>query len=536
MAIVDNRTLINAADAATNWTDISGSAAGSVDTDTVIEGSGSITFQLFSSIEGLMYNMGSTQDWSGAHFYGWCNVGISGSLDTQALGGLRVRFAGATITDFFEVYVAGSDTYTGGWKMFVVDVNAASASPDNSGGTPPSPASIQRVGFVGDTGGAMPKMSDNFWVDAMWVLPSGEPGIRVEGDAGAGFPWTWDNILSTAGDSWGTIREQNGIIFINTPIRFGNTSAVDHTFLDFNKIIAWEDQNPQVNASFYYLLVENGTASGLHDFRLGLKSGSGDDALGISGCTITASPDGRRWNFIANSGNINLAGLYNCNFLHANTISAQHQNTSFISCQFIDCEQFNQGSPSGNSEFLKNTVLSANTGDNEAFVVTDNIERIVRSSFIGDDGHGIELNGANTSVTFKGNLFTSYGADASSDAAFWNNSGGNTTISITDGGQTPTFRGSNTKFLNNKQVSFTGLVASPVTEVRVYSPSGSTTEIGGEESISDGDFAFSAAAGANVDIRIVNTDYVQVDFLNFIIPNNDTVIPVIQQFDRSKID
>lgn len=54
-------------------------------------------------------------------------------------------------------------------------------------------------------------------------------------------------------------------------------------------------------------------------------------------------------------------------------------------------------------------------------------------------GHAIRITTAGT-YTFTGNQFTGYGADASTSAAIYNDSGGLVTINIAGGGDTPTYR------------------------------------------------------------------------------------------------
>ena len=148
--ITDNRTSVDTAEAATNYVDISGSAAGTADNEIFIQGSNSIGQYLGSSLDGLLYNAGSAQDWSNNVFYIWINCGIVGLLDTKANGGFRIRFTGATVTDWFEVYVGGSDswppTIEGGWAQFVVDIETARADAvTNSWTNGTTPSTTARV-------------------------------------------------------------------------------------------------------------------------------------------------------------------------------------------------------------------------------------------------------------------------------------------------------------------------------------------------------------------------------------------------------
>ena len=360
MAIVDGRTLLYAFDTTTSVVNVSGGSAGTTDTDTAIEGTTptSVTFNLTNSVQGLLYNNGATGVVStGDHIYVWVNVGIAGLLQTQANGGLRCRFAGATITDFFEVYIAGSDTYTGGWRMFVIDVDDAQANPDNTGGTAPSIANVQYVGIVGDTGGTMTKKQDNFWVDAMWRLPANTPGIRVEGQNTGSVDWTWQDIVDASDtNAWGTCRrERNDTITLNTPIRFGANDAVTHGFSDTNEVVGFEDQ--PVATDLYRIEVIGG--SGTQSFQLGVKTGTGNDATGAQGGAIKAPSSGVRFDFDADDANVDACNLYGVQLIHGNDFQLDSANIETVSCLFLDCVSARVD----NSLFLRNVIVGAATAD-----------------------------------------------------------------------------------------------------------------------------------------------------------------------------
>lgn len=100
-------------------------------------------------------------------------------------------------------------------------------------------------------------------------------------------------------------------------------------------------------------------------------------------------------------------------------------------------------------------------------VTTDNPATIINSAFISDEvRYGIEITAPGT-YSFTGLTFTGFGADGTTTAAVYNNSGGAVTINVTDG-DTPTVKngsGASTTVNNSSQVTFTGLPSG--TEVRV---------------------------------------------------------------------
>lgn len=121
------------------------------------------------------------------------------------------------------------------------------------------------------------------------------------------------------------------------------------------------------------------------------------------------------------------------------------QVTTFDSMNFDSCPTITQnGATITGCEFVKSRLVSSNPA-----VVSD-------CFFTGSTGtgHGVEITSPGT-YSFNGNIFADYGADATTDAAVYNNSGGAVTLNIGDGGTTPTVR--------NGAGATTTLVVAPVT-------------------------------------------------------------------------
>ena len=293
--ITDGRTNVDVADAATNYVDEAGTGSGTVDTDVTIEGTGSIGAILNDTQGGILFNAGSAQDWSNNVFYIWINCAIVGILATKANQGFKIRFAGATITDFIEFDVGGSDDWPtsieGGWTQFVVDIEA---TPSRTGGTPPATSAIQYVGWVGITDGTMPKHVDNTFIDQIARLPDGSPGILVQGRNGGATAWTFADIVTQLTTAVGTFVDGPGGSFIcRTSIQFGANDSVTHLFEDTNQIILWDDQ--EFAPSDLYELSALGNSGGTTTVTLGVKTGSGDDATGAQGIIFQAASGGVRF-------------------------------------------------------------------------------------------------------------------------------------------------------------------------------------------------------------------------------------------------
>ena len=475
--ITDQRTLLNSANAVTNWDNVGGSAAGTLDTDVKIEGTGCVGFNLSNAVQGLLYDAGSAQNWSNNHFYCWVKVDVAGLLEVKANGGLRLRFCGATVTNYFEIYVAGSDTYYGGWLMLVADIELARSTAVTNGwtgGTAPATSAIRYVGFVGDTGGVMTKKQDNFYVDAFWRLPDGTPGLRVEGRNGGTTDWNWNDIVSysTSNGLGMCARLVNGTISLNAPIQFFINDASTHGFADTTETIGWETQE-YAASDLYGLTVLGG--SGAMSFSMGTKNGTGEAATGSLGCTILSDSANVRWYFDADDANIDAVGLYGCIFQHGGDFQLDQTNVEVISSIFIDCSSLTQSSSATAAcLFQRNQVVSANTADGVAFVSAYSLDNIKFNTFQFSDGHAIQLtNSTGSPFTFTGNTFNGYAGtpgsnltenSGSTDAALYNTSGAAVTISIdlTKGGNTPSVRnGAGATTTVNATVTLTITVLDP---------------------------------------------------------------------------
>ena len=571
MAIVDGRTVLDAGEALTNWVDDGGAGfPGGINTDTFIKGSGSVAERVSNSTLGFFVDLGSATDVSSETFYFWWNVSTAGLLDTLGNGGVRMRFCGSTITQWFEVYLAGSDTYSGGWTMSVVDIEeartAAVAADPNTGtnGTVPATSAIQYVGIFFDMANMVSGNVDNCFVDHCWRLPANTAGLRVEGQNTGSTAWTWQDIVDFCdeGDTTkalGMAFRRDGVVFINAPIQFGTddaTNAVDE-FIDTNEVVFWEDH--RVPDDFYSLtMVGASGGSASQTFRLGSRTGSGAASTGSQGGVIGAPLTGfaPRWNINMTDADIDAAEFLGVTLLHVNEIDMTQDNAEIRSCTVGDATLIyhsgGAGAGAGTGDFSRNNVFDANTANAVALLETDDPSAILNNTFTFSDGHAIEVTtlGVDTAFTFTGNTFNGYaGTDGdnlvensgSDDAEILNSSGREVTFNIGGGGTTVSVRntgsGSITVVNNNISVTLTGL--RDLTEIRVCSQAGD--ELAGIENATDGttddrSFTFALAAGTIVDIVVFNIEWILPPnnrIEDFEIPTSDTSLPISQIPDRN---
>lgn len=425
MAILDNRTIYDSAESTTGWVDTAGLGTSfALDTELNMQGTNALStsFTSTSAELGCLYNQGSAVDRSNTVWYLWFNFLAPGALDTQANGGVTVRFCGATVTDFFEIEVAGSDTYAGGPVQFVVDIEEASTNPFATGGTAPASSAIQYVGIVVNPLTAMPKMADNYAIDEIAFVLDTDPVILVEGQNTGSVDWTWDDVVSTAeASSWGTCkRGPGGSVVLSGPVRFGRNDAVTHGFSDTNQLILWEDQ--LVPDGFYFLEVIGG--SGVQSFEAGVKTGTGLTATGGQGWVVAAAGTGDRWDFKGDDANLDALGIYGCTFQHGNDFQLDNVDVEVLNTLFLDIGVVEA---SNSNVFLKNNYInSSSAADASALIWNENadVDGILDGSTFSKGTaahHGVTLGAsAPLTTTFRGISNTGFNAaDGQNDSFFY---------------------------------------------------------------------------------------------------------------------
>lgn len=466
--VTDNRTNVSTGETATGWEDLGGTAL-SVDTDILYDTyTGSIGNYVTTTRDGSLYNNAATGLFSsGDHAYLLFNCGVVSLLDSKVNGGVTVRVTGATATDWVEFELFGAEEYptafSGGWVQIVVDIDELLANPTNTNGTPPTVGNIQRFGITFITATVMPRMTDNFWVGGFKILGAATPALIVEGRDAGTTDWSLSSIAAVAAVKLSAVLlpGPGGSFVCRGPIQVGINDTTTHAFTETNKTLLWDFQEVMLDG--FYLLSALGNAGGTTNVTFGLKTGTGDDATGSQGGSIQAAATAARWDMDFNDANVDGVNFYGVQFIHGGDFLLDDPAVSCISSFYIDCTS----ALITNSEQLRISVIDANTADGVAFMTTDDLTDIVNSVFEFSDGHAIELTTPIvSSQTSKGNTYTGYGADATNDAAVYNNAAGAVTIGVTSGGS-PTVRdgtSASTTITNNVTISITGLTkVTPVT-------------------------------------------------------------------------
>lgn len=433
----DNRTNVSTGEAVTNWEDIAGTTA-TLDTEISYDTyTGSIGNYCTTTRDATIYNNGATGLFSsGDHAYLLINCGIVSLLDTKVNGGLTVRVTGATATDWAEFELFGSDewptAFDGGWIQIVVDIDELLANPTNTNGTPPTVGNIQRFGVTYITATVMPRMADNIWVGGFKILGSATPAIIVEGRNGGTTDWDWDSIANVAAVKLSAVIKPGpgGSYIGRGPIQFGINDTSTHAFTESNKAFLWDNQEVMLDG--FYGLSALGNSGGTTNVTFGVKTGTGDTAVGAQGGSIQADSAFSRFFLDFDDPNVDGVKFYGMSLQHGGTFQLDDPAVEVISTLYIDCVQAVAGQ---NSLQLKNSIIQPANGDGVAFMQTDDFLDIRFCTFEFLDGHAIEItDGTVDPQENRGNQFLGAFDTATNgnDSAIYNNSASDLTINNTN--------------------------------------------------------------------------------------------------------
>lgn len=539
----DNRTNVSTGESATNWEDIGGTAL-AVDTEISYDTySGSIGGYVTTTVDATMYNNTTTGLFaSGDHAYLLINCGVVGLLHLKANRGLAVRVTGATITDWAEFELFGSDewptAFGGGWSQIVIDIDELLANPTLTNGTPPTVGNIQRFGVVYETDTVMPRMTDNIWVGGFKILGSATPAIIVEGRDGGVTDWAFTSVAAVAAVQLSAVLKPGpaGTFVCRGPIQIGISDTSTHAFTDINKTLLWDFQEVMLDG--FYRLSALGNSGGTTDIDLGLKTGTGNDATGAQGGAVQADLTGARWDMDFDDPDLDSVNFYGMTLIHGGTFELDDPAVDITTVFMVDCTKAHFS----NAKVVRLSVVAPNTADGVAFCDTDDLGDIANSSFEFLDGHGIEvLSGGPASQSNVGNTFLgAYGgtpgdnlvaSTGSTDAMIYNNSTAAKTFNRSGGGTLPSFR--NGASATSDDVASISLTFTPLqtgSDVAVY-PAGSSVPISFTDS-SGTSYAASVGSGQSIDYKIYKEGFlvIEVFAVSFSVTQN---VLINQQFDRN---
>ena len=526
VVVTDNRTVEDDAEVTTNW------QSGTASTDAFVEAANAIAnaFNIATAQEWFTRPSG-TSDVSNAIIYVWAaHIAI---LDTLAAGGLTLMLGDGTNRVGF--HLAGGDRlefhhFDGPviWQCMVLDGSKA-AEMDAAGLTTEYAGTFAALDLTAITqfGAGFITFTKalgsgfNCFVD---IIRHGNDGISITGgtiaDRGNFDEIVAEDRNTADGKAHGVIRAlSSGVYGIQGPLTFGGQGEGDSWFDDTDTTLIFEDRNIG-DDKYIFKVVGSQIPGSISRFSL---SGSlittagplvlcdfsdlGIDRLRFTNCTFKNL--GRPVLFAndpwkeRSSSSLAVGGSEDLN----------HQITN---CTFDGCGMIDPGKTVFKNNTIRNSAhlqtdwveesSSSAKWANEAALLLDSdgssdLENLAFTS--GGTGHAVLVT-KQGSYTLKGFTYNGYGANDTTDAALFNNSGGLITITIT-GGDTPTVcngAGASTIIISAVDITLTGL-KNP-SEVRVFEE-GTETEIAGTgvENETTGTQQFTFDAGQDVDISIL---------------------------------
>ena len=465
VTVVDTRTIIDEADSTTGWSSpVAGESLALIATiPTPVESDQSIGMVVSTQQSDLVHTI-TAIDYSDTLVYVWVQTGAN--LETTAAGGIALVMGDAA--ELTGYHLAGSDVaafrHNSGpvtWQCLVIDTSqmpTANFTDLQGAEVDLDFTNITRIGSMFTTLSKALGNLENCFTDIIRVGldglivragTSGDPGIFSEIEAA-------DNVVTSQG-AYGIIHELGTDLFgLQGPLTFGDVEGgtpgnTASYFADTNVTVTFEDRGFGTD-KYFIDVVGNSTLE--TTFQLGTKVGS---TGGSDGCTIFAAAGvGATWD--SSQTDLEFCLLYGSKFsgfeggMIFSSDATNAPNHEIMACTFSGNGQIDIGL----TEFKNNAIAAAVVGAEFASVLISDTTNISDLSFTSDGtGHGILITTPGN-YTFTNFSYTNFGADDTTDASLYNNSGGAVTISVT-GVESPTVRngaGASTSVINTKTLDF----------------------------------------------------------------------------------
>jgi len=400
-------------DSTTDW---AGDVDPVLDTDIFIQGTGSLSAKTGKLVvQHIWFDIAGTVDLTDVVLYSWWFTLQIGIVGLKSEGGIRLRVESSP-SDWAEWYLAGRDTWAGGWRCFPVWTGS---TPDETSGTV-NMAAINRIA-VGWYTIKAPKLYPNIFWDAIRY----GTGLRIKGGTEAS-PATFNDILAAedlVANKWGILEEYEGIIYASGKLYFGSPVDGEATyFSDINEVVIFKD----LPFGDFYEIILQGNATATTKIYFGSKSGE----AGISGC-VFRSAGASTCSIDATDPNITDLGFYGCSFFNMGTISLPPYSTTreVLNCNF-----------EASAMVLPDTCIvkfcKFISADDAAIQIADTDHNVTDSDFIANP-YAVRMPTAGT-FTFDALIFTGNTIDID------NTSGGAITINATNGSNPTTYTGDTT--------------------------------------------------------------------------------------------
>ena len=522
---------------ATRWRGTGGAPSGDPSDDVFLEGTNAALTRSNNSRVWLWFDIGAGNELdlstSGLHVSIWGNMLAAGLLQLSTYnsgvdyGGIGVAL-GTSTTDVREWNFGGKDTYSGGWKNFTVDPTSAGT---NDRGTYDD-TSIRYFGLWCDTSTAA--KFDNFVVDSIVV---GE-GLRVYGTS------TTDDVFGdilledegTVANKYGTVRSDNGVIYVKGRILLGdNVGTNGSTLTSANRTVVYEMQEYRTSAGSWVDAVSStfnqinrvGNSTNGTDLTIGdgttIQAGSSvnntpivsvdlDDAHTGSGADLTII--GARFSGIS--------GLLSLSLNGAHTMDGTIIN---------DCVQVTGVGDVSDGIIIRSTTFQNSTDTGGALLWGDGTGNDagmdIQSCSFNNNISAIEFGDQGSSpftfvnMLFSGNTNDIHLSHATESITISATGTSNPSTKLEDGSGTITIQ-------NNKALTLSDLIAN--TEVRILDSNKAELD-GIENSGTSFVYSYSYVPATTITIMLLHIDYL-VQRFPYLLTADDAIIPIQYTTDR----
>jgi len=411
--VVANLTDIDLAESATPWT------TGSLDPDKYVQGSNSIGW--YASKNSRSVNGVSSKNIAhsaGDHLYFWMSSDVISKAEPQTTGtttpsGLtcRVTLNGGA---YREWHVAGSDTWDGGWRCFVIDLSNTSQI-YASGGTWSTANNITDVDFYVDlsNSGNIRNVPANQYNDAIRV----GTGITAYNTSAADPAFDFADIAAVADAT----AQKYGVLYPPDPgtkvllcqgrITLGDGASTNH--LDFDsqgETVEFLERDGTDGYGFvadglYGIEVVANSTGTDQDFSMGTKVGTGADARGRNGTKISAGGSNVVWYFESTDADLHSFTMYGSTLSGAvggttYGVELDSPTTTFevAGCVFDGCEDTVMADAVVTNCVWQNSASDATSGA----LVWQNAETDIENCSFINNVNGIYIGTLSANITLSG--------------------------------------------------------------------------------------------------------------------------------------
>lgn len=428
-------SVFDAADAATNWAELSGHTSGaapSADTENYLQNSISVsqaTGQATGTNAGMECDYGSTITWTaGWVIMAWQYYTAPTNIQTWASGGMRIGVGSSSGN--MNYWNAMGDNFAGSpyacWQNTAIDpsdptgATFSNLAVDGTADGSPTAGSVRVFGSLPNVRAKISKGSPH----ACDIIRYGRGEIYATGTGATFSGYATANDGSTA--RWGLFQAVQGGYKWKGLFSFGQ-SATSVTFSDSNKTI-FVDDTPRVRPTFNKIEVNNASSS---------VTLTGITIQGV-GTSITGSAPVSPGDFeMIDSATLSMTG---CNYIDLGTFifDASTNSNTITGCVFRRCQKVTQGGATitgGTFDSCSDTIALA----------VDTLGSVTGNHFVSSGtGHAVDLGTISTDTTLTWNNTESGYAIQTGTAAnrtiLVNVTTGNTlTINVSPGASSPTY-------------------------------------------------------------------------------------------------